>query len=94
MTRNRTGWPIGVSPLGIVPSRIRRARASGSTARSRRRAEVFGVFPNGTAITGLVGAILLQQNDDGAVQRVRYGTPEAVPALGGWLLVGWSGGAT
>lgn len=37
-----------------------------------RRAKVVGVFPIETAITCLVGAILLEQNDEWAVQRTRY----------------------
>lgn len=33
-------------------------------------------------MTRLVGAILLEQNDEWAVQRARYMRPETTPALG------------
>jgi hypothetical protein len=43
---------------------------------------VVGIFPNEAAITRLIGAILLEQNDEWAVQRSRYMTLETIANMG------------
>jgi transposase-like protein len=48
----------------------------------KRRTEVVGIFPDEAAITRLIGAILLEQNDEWAVQRARYMTLETIAPLG------------
>ena len=43
---------------------------------------MVGIFPNEAAITRLIGALLLEQSDEWAVQRARYMTLETIATLG------------
>ena len=54
----------------------------------KRRTDVVGIFPNDQAIIRLVGAILLEQNDEWAVQRARYMTLETIASLSDDAVVG------
>jgi putative transposase len=47
----------------------------------KRRADVVGIFPNEASIMRLVGAILLEQNDEWQLQH-RYMTQETMNGLG------------
>ena len=47
----------------------------------KRRTEVVGIFPNDEAIVRLVGALLLEHNDEWAIQRARYMTLETIAPL-------------
>jgi transposase-like protein len=68
-----------------IASKLQTATASGSPAPRLStvcapRTDVVAIFPNEAAIVRLVGPMLLEQNDEWAVQR-RYVTLETLQAL-------------
>jgi len=48
----------------------------------KRRSDVVGIFAYEDAVTRLIGALLLEQNDEWAVQRARCMTLETIAPLG------------
>jgi Transposase, Mutator family len=69
----------------LIPVTIGLERLNGEV---KRRTDVVGIFPNDEAIVRLVGAILLEQNDEWAVQRARYMTLETMATLSDDPVVG------
>ncbi|WP_256469768.1 transposase [Bradyrhizobium sp. 142] len=72
---NRSGT---LAPRHLIPVTNPIERLNGEI---KRRTEVVGIFPNEDAIVRLIGAILLEQNDEWAVQRARYMTLETIAPL-------------
>jgi transposase-like protein len=47
----------------------------------KRRSDVVGIFPDEAAVTRLIGALLLEQSEEWAVQRARYMTLETIAPM-------------
>jgi hypothetical protein len=78
-----TGAPYGEKSAGQGANPIERLNGE-----IKRRTEVVGILPSEAAIVRLVGAILLEQNDEWAVQRTRYMTLETIAPLSDDPIVG------
>ena len=48
----------------------------------KRHSDVVGVFPNEAAVTRVIGALLLEQNDEWTIQRARYMSLETTAPFG------------
>ena len=53
----------------------------------KRRSGVVGISLDEAAVTRLIGAVLLEQNDEWTVQRARYMTLQTIAPLGDDLCV-------
>jgi hypothetical protein len=60
----------GSSRETVLPSRTVKAMAA--ALRLNGEIKRLGIFPNEDALTRLIGALLLEENDEWAVQRGRY----------------------
>jgi putative transposase len=69
-----------ISPSRTAANCTAQTHLSGSTKRVKRRADVIGIFPNEAAVIRLIGAVLLEQNDEWQLQQ-RYLQVDAMAEL-------------
>jgi hypothetical protein len=78
-------WPPSASIIDWQidsPSSCRRASPpSTAPTFARQIPEVVGILPNEAALTRLIGTLLLEQNDEWAVQRARHMTLETIAPM-------------
>ena len=67
------------APAVLIPITNPFERVNGEI---KRLTNIVGIFPNEASIERLVGAVLLEQNDEWAVQRFRYMTLESIAPIG------------
>lgn len=79
-TRPRTWWRTGISRLSIRSSCTARIRLN---KKIKRRSKVVAIFPTPQSVTSLVGAILLEQEDEWDVPERRYFNAKSMPPSDG-----------
>jgi hypothetical protein len=79
--RRRLAVCLAGCERSLSSGRRSRTRGSKSNHKIKRRSDVVGIFPNEAAITKLIGALLLGQSEEWAVQRARYMTLETIAPL-------------
>jgi putative transposase len=79
MRSRRTG--LYRLPQGASAAESQHQSAERLNAEIKRRTDVVGISPNEPSITRLVGALLLEQNDEWQLQR-RYVQLEGLQTLG------------
>ena len=72
--------PISTSPSSTAAKLHSTNALERLTKEVKRRADVVGIFPNEAAIIRLIGAVLLEQNDEWQLQR-RHMQVEAMAGL-------------
>ena len=80
MTASTTCWPLSPFRPNTAPSCHSTNPLERLNKEVKRRADVVGMFPNEASITRLIGAVLLEQNDEWLLQ-CRYMQIEGMAEL-------------